>query len=458
MLAGALFTVLIASVLIFGLAQRRSLIETTSMTLSAVANQKIQQILQWTNRFLVEAEENSHHPDLIKAISGYVQTGKESVRQNLVDNIANLNDIYDFVATLVLDPDLKTIVASNENITLDEALMPRFTKAETTGKPLLSDLYMLPPLGQPGLAVIAPVFEANRLSGYIVNLLDAQKDLFPMLLKWPVPSETSETILVRRVGETIEFLSPTRFTSGSPLTFALPANNLASVEAKAMTQPGVVSVGDNYSHRKSFALAVKVENTDWYLVASMSSREALKPQWIVLVLSAVTLLLGAIFLAYLIITTSHRQSHLHYRRLFDIERETRATQAKFIAFMDNMPSMALIKDGQSRIIFANKEMQAVFRADEWLGKAPEDIFGPAQGRVTRQWDQQALKDGYVEYEEKRTNAAGATMNLLTQKFRILQEDGEPLIGQIVSDISERDEALERIRELKAKLEKREESD
>ncbi|HWP68001.1 MAG TPA: ATP-binding protein, partial [Rectinemataceae bacterium] len=62
--------------------------------------------------------------------------------------------------------------------------------------------------------------------------------------------------------------------------------------------------------------------------------------------------------------------------------------------------------------------------------------------------------GYVEYEETRQNRSGQPLFVLTQKFAIQQSGNPPLIGQIMTDLTERNRALRQIRELNTTLEEK----
>ena len=212
--------------------------------------------------------------------------------------------------------------------------------------------------------------------------------------------------------------------------------------------------GKNYRDRRVQAIAREIGGTDWILLSEIENSEVAKPWWGIFLLLGIILIVGTTAAILSGTVLFQWKSSIRFKKLLESERTRRATESKFSVFMDHMPSMVLIKDDQSRILFANRELLAHFAAEDWKGKSPEEIFTPEQAAVTRSWDKKALTQGYVEYEETRQNNVGQSMYLLTQKFTIQQNGNPPLLGQIMTDLTERNRALRQIRELNLTLEEK----
>jgi PAS domain S-box-containing protein len=137
------------------------------------------------------------------------------------------------------------------------------------------------------------------------------------------------------------------------------------------------------------------------------------------------------------------------------EAALQESEALLTAFMNFVPALILIKDHELRPIFANSNYKQYFPADEWLGKKPHETFPPEIADLMVAKDTEALEKGYVSYEETWTDKENIQHIFFTQKFRIDNPEKKPLLGAIISDITERREADEHIRVSEARLKRAE---
>ena len=75
------------------------------------------------------------------------------------------------------------------------------------------------------LAVLVPIFDEpadRRLLGVLVLRIDPTVYLYPFISRWPIPSRTAETLLIRRDGNDALFLNDVRFQTGSALNLRIP--------------------------------------------------------------------------------------------------------------------------------------------------------------------------------------------------------------------------------------------
>ncbi len=124
-------------------------------------------------------------------------------------------------------------------------------------------------------------------------------------------------------------------------------------------------------------------------------------------------------------------------KLKTAESAVRESAARFQAFMDHMPLMALIKDHDLRPLFFNREFLNHFPAEDWLGKTPAELFPPDVATAMVASDRTALDQGVLSYEEHWTDRNGRPLILETRKFAIPREGRAPDLGAIIADVSER---------------------
>ena len=137
------------------------------------------------------------------------------------------------------------------------------------------------------------------------------------------------------------------------------------------------------------------------------------------------------------------------------QKALESSNARFIAFMDNLPGMAYIKDARRRYIFVNKafEIKGVLKlpASAYLGKTMEEldpyrVTDKAMTQV-RADDEAVLQRRQPTSQELLIGPVSDQNTLLALKFPIIESSGDVLLGGITLDISDRKRAEARIARL-----------
>ncbi len=132
--------------------------------------------------------------------------------------------------------------------------------------------------------------------------------------------------------------------------------------------------------------------------------------------------------------------------------QLKENEARLSAFMNFVPASILICDHDLRLVYANKKSHDLFPIENWAGKKPSDIFSPEVARDMESKDEMALKNGYLEYKDAWVDKMGQTHQLFIQKFRIEIPGSQPLLGAIISDITENERMHEELIKAKNKAE------
>ncbi len=136
----------------------------------------------------------------------------------------------------------------------------------------IEDLYLDAPSGRPLMALNIPV--ANL--GALILEIDPSRYLYPYLKSWPVPSESSETILVRPAGNNeFLYLSDLRHRPGSAMAYerSLPPG-LPSFPA---LESGWQANWSDYRNVPVLGVVRHVPDSPWYLMAKIDSSEVDAP-------------------------------------------------------------------------------------------------------------------------------------------------------------------------------------
>ena len=135
------------------------------------------------------------------------------------------------------------------------------------------------------------------------------------------------------------------------------------------------------------------------------------------------------------------------------EESLRESETRFSLFMDHLPALVFIKDGESKMIFANNAIDAALGASKWIGKPLIEFFDAETAARIIEDDKKTLESGYQKIEESFPTLDGILHHYETQKFIIPVENQNPLLGGIAIDITDRKFAEDEIKKAKIEAEK-----
>jgi two-component system cell cycle sensor histidine kinase/response regulator CckA len=136
------------------------------------------------------------------------------------------------------------------------------------------------------------------------------------------------------------------------------------------------------------------------------------------------------------------------------EETLRQSEARFTAFMRNLPGIAFIKDLTGKYVYYNDACWPQFqkRPEEIVGRTDEDIWPAEDAARHRENDASVIATGRpVEFVEPATHSDGPH-SWLIYKFPIVEDGKVALVGGIGIDITERrvlEEQLTQARKMEA---------
>lgn len=159
---------------------------------------------------------------------------------------------------------------------LDPAVVRQAVESVRSGRAEFTDFYREANDNTIHLAVIAPITNVKGKSqtlGVLVFRADPSKYLYPVLQRWPVPSRTAETLLVRRDGGDALFLTPLRFRNDAPLKLRIPLSRAEVPAVRAVLGRTGVAEGIDYHGVPVLADTRLIPDSPWSMVTRIDLSE-----------------------------------------------------------------------------------------------------------------------------------------------------------------------------------------
>jgi PAS domain S-box-containing protein len=122
------------------------------------------------------------------------------------------------------------------------------------------------------------------------------------------------------------------------------------------------------------------------------------------------------------------------------EEELRASERRFVLFMNNSPAIAWAKDADGRHVYLNRtyERQLGVRLEDWRGKTDFQLWPPEVAQVFRDNDLAVLRHKReVEVIEETRGPDGRVREWLSCKFPFMDASGAWFVGGVGIDLTDR---------------------
>ena len=457
--------------------------ETETARLQTVADLKTRQIADW----LVERQGDARFLGASRALAenyrGWRERGDPASRGQLLERLEQFRVSKGYQQLLLLDEQNNVLWDSTSGAhAIDPDLAARARQSVGAGQATGQLGLYRDATARLHIDFVVPLMALGKQAGPLVVLhSDPTRYLFPLLQSWPAPSDTAETLLIRREGDAVLYLNDLRHRKDAAVSFRLPLTTPRLLGAQVLrneTGPGHLIRGEDYRTVPALGVAHPVPGTDWFLIAKMDRAEMFAEAWRDGLRLALAGLLGWFMIALGAV-------HLHQRRkLAQVRRESALQAEKMHALqlldasaaslketlsrtqllLDSALDAVICMDQDGRVTAWNTHAESIFgyRVDEAMGRILGDLIVPPALRDRhRQSLARFVETGAGTVIGKRIEWIGMRADgsevPVEMTIGALRQDGKYQFSAYLHDITERKRNEDSLRKLSLVVEQSPES-
>jgi PAS domain S-box-containing protein len=414
---------------------------TSRMTgdLKSIAKLKADQVVSWREDRLSDAEEISTSTYLIEEIDRLPAGDKNTAeRDRIMQRFGEINKSGQYSNVLFMDT--RGTVRLSLDPSVQNVSMPTreaVARSLEEGHPILTDLHMRACRNIPVMDVVAPLVITRENGsreplGAVILAIDPDEYLFPFIQSWPVPSDSAETLLVERVDDRVLFLNNLRHQNGTALNLTIPLTMTDVPAVNAVQGTTGVFFGKDYRGVDVISVLEPIPDSPWFMVAKMDTAEAYGP-WrsqsgLIIALIFGTLAGATIVVGYI----WQRRQKYYFQTLYKAEAARHESRQILEGVLNTISVRVFWKDRDLVYLGCN----AAFARDAGFS-SPGEVVGKDDYAMSwrelagayRDDDRAVIENGRIKhlYEETVTVSTGETINVLTSKVP-LKDDNGAIIG------------------------------
>jgi two-component system sensor histidine kinase UhpB len=284
-------TAVVAAAVWYYAVERRQAEAAVAQELAAVADVQVKQIANWRRERIGDGRvmmAQGLMSTAARVLAGSPQAGDASLIEDVARRLTH-ESFFSGAALMDLEGNVRLLGPSAMKAASARALTHEAVERRDA---VMSDLEPEPDAAHPMMHLAIPVL--NR--GALILDIDPRRFLYPYLEAWPGKSSSAESVLVRREGQDLVYLSRRRFLPNAPL-FAHRALDRITNRSALAQDAGWQTNRPDYRGVPAFGTTRHIPDSPWYLVCKIDVAEALSPikhlEWEMSLICGLILLAGA---------------------------------------------------------------------------------------------------------------------------------------------------------------------
>lgn len=439
--------------------QKERIFQEKQFELSAISDLKATQIETWRKERIGDGNIIHDNTSFVRELIEYLNSDSGESKQDLLNWMVSLTVNFDYKSVQLLDKEInvKLSIPLNDTIVGDymRSFVPELLQKH---KVILTDLHKMKRNNFVHLDLIIPLLSTSGkdtiTEGYIFMRVDPEKILYPLLNSWPTPSKTSETLLLRREGDSVLYLNDLRHLVRPALSLKLPVYDKTLPAAMAVNGFEGSMNGSDYRKVAVFASTRKITDSPWFLVAKTDEAEILSGfnNEMLLVKIIIALFILAIGAIIGLFWRNHRARY--FRQKYEIENDRMALIKHFDYILKYANDIILLIDKNLTIIEANDRAleSYMYNRNELIGMKINKLRAP-ESAIQLAEDIKIIDENEFATFETKHRRKDNTVFPIEISARVVNIEGTKYYQSIGRDITERKNVENSLRESEEKFRK-----
>lgn len=412
---------------------------------TAIAELKAIQIRRWVDRGRQQAEILRRDPDLLDAARRLAAGPAQDAARHVRLHFDALLEAGEWAAVGLYAADGRPLLQAGEAREPEAALVQAIAQTAADGGFRLNDVH---PVDAAGTAYridfLLPLPEA---AGVLALSADPLALLFPTAQSWPVPSDSSEALLLRVEGNDVVFITPPRRSDARPTERRIPlADTALSSLRDRKNGDGGIFEGRDFRGIEVLAAFEAVPGTPWHIEAKTDTEVVLRPlrRQAGQIFAMVLLAVGISALFVVLLWRNRQAAHAASEQQAQAERT--ALARRFEALFQQARDIILLADPAGRIVEANEAALAAYgyTAEEIRTCHIRDLRDPdSLDSLDRQFSA-ADRPGGVQFATVHRRKDGSLFPVEISS-QVVEIGGQRFRQSFIRDIGERRHAEETVR-------------
>jgi len=345
--------------------------EVKSNELRSIAVLKQTQISAWYADQLIDASVLSQNNRLLSAVNIAVTRGNEKDKEAVVNYLHELKLEHGYSEVILTNSAGALLFTTEEDVYLPDTQLIEFIRQSVVQKKVIStDLYKCNFHNSVHIDFIAPMASTESSEQVVMILrMDPDDFIYPLLSFWPNPGRTSETVLLRKEGDSILMLNELKFHKNSALNLRISRNSHDVPAVKVAGGYEGTFDGKDYRDADVFAYLNAVHGTPWFMVTKVDKEELFQD-------SAREARLLFLFLVFIILFTAAIFSFLYTYRQRNIFKRLLQVKEEFRTTIYSIGDAVIITDKSGNLANLNPVAEELtgWTEKEAIGKSIEEVF------------------------------------------------------------------------------------
>jgi PAS domain S-box-containing protein len=387
--------------------------------LQTIAALKIDQLVQWRKERRADARMLSTGPFLRVAVGRWVRASDDaSLKTEIREALTSIGESNGYENVVLAGTDGTVLLSLKLRLTVLEATAKQLVaEAISSQGVVIGDFFRCPICEHVRLDVAAPILGADgRTVAVLILRIIPEQFLYPLIQSWPAPSQTAETLLVRKDGDDVLFLNQLRHRPDSALTLRIPLSSADVPAARAAIGATGRVEGRDYRGVDVLADMRAVPDSPWFMVAKVDTSEILAEAryrgYVVSLFVVLSILMTGVMATLVFI---YRQRCLCLD-LHHAERERREAQVEIRTTLYSIGDAVIATDEAARVVRMNPA------AEQLTGWPEVEALHRPLEQVFRIINEQTRAE--VENPAERVVREGVVVGLANHTFLIARDGSE----------------------------------